>query len=148
MTCSAKPGSRYNEKNVNGGGNMKRESTYLVDWQFALGDAEPDWTETRTVTIPHTWNIEDGTKETWGIGWYRCILPAQNIQGKRIFVSFRSVYHDAVIFFKWHAGRHSLCLRIHSIHCRIDRRMEQHRGQRIGRTGRQPLCLQYIAIPT
>lgn len=81
MTCSAKPDSRYNKKNANGGGNMKRESTYLVDWQFALGDAEPDWTEARTVTIPHTWNIENGTEETWGIGWYRCILPAQNMQG-------------------------------------------------------------------
>lgn len=77
---------------------MIRESTILTNWQFAMGASEPNWDNIRTVTVPHTWNVEEGTEDTWGTGWYRCVLPAQSIENKRIFAYFRAVYHDAVVF--------------------------------------------------
>ncbi len=87
---------------------MRREATILTNWQFAIGASEPNWNNARAVTIPHTWNVEEGTEDTWGTGWYRCVLPAQPNENKRIFAYFRAVYHDAAVFLNGkEVARHS-----------------------------------------
>lgn len=75
-----------------------REKFQLQNWQFSLGTTSPNWYQARSVTIPHTWNIEPKTEELWDNGWYRCNLKQRKLNGCRIFVYFRAVYHDATIY--------------------------------------------------
>ena len=78
---------------------MKRERIYLKKWKFALGDTADCLKEGREVTVPHTWNIEENTEDTWGNGWYEHVFQApQSWQGKRVRVLFHAVYHDAVVY--------------------------------------------------
>ncbi len=78
---------------------MSLETIILEKWKFALGESEQCLEKAREVNIPHTWNIEDGTEEYWGIGWYSYTFDAdKNWKDKRVLVNFGAVYHDAFIY--------------------------------------------------
>ena len=62
----------------------------------------------RTVTVPHTWNIEKGLENYAGKAWYfkTMQLPAE-WKSKAVFIRFEAVYHDAVVYVNGkEAGRH------------------------------------------
>lgn len=78
---------------------MALEKINLEKWKFALGEDMDCLAKGREVEIPHTWNIEDGTEEYWGTGWYSySFIPEESWRGKRVQVLFRSVYHDAYVY--------------------------------------------------
>ncbi len=47
----------------------------LTDWSFAMGETEACLEHARTVTLPHTFSLEDG-RPAQGRGWYRTEIPA------------------------------------------------------------------------
>lgn len=78
---------------------MALEKMDLKKWKFALGEEMDCLEHGREVTIPHTWNVEDGTEEFWGIGWYGFTFsPRKSWRGKRVQVLFDGVYHDAYVY--------------------------------------------------
>lgn len=78
---------------------MALEKINLEKWMFALGEDMDCLAKGREVKIPHTWNIEDGTEDYWGTGWYSYyFIPEESWRGKRVQVLFRSVYHDAYVY--------------------------------------------------
>lgn len=78
---------------------MALEKVNLRIWKFALGEEIACLQEGREVCIPHTWNIEEGTEEYWGTGWYEAsFMGSENWKGKRIRVLFHAVYHDAYVY--------------------------------------------------
>lgn len=80
----------------------------LKVWKFALGDTRACLENGAEVTVPHTWNVENGREEFRGTGWYSCRLevPAE-WSGKSVRVRFSAVYHDAVIYLNGREiGRH------------------------------------------
>ena len=76
-------------------------------WRFHLGDvpaapqpgfADADWT---AVTVPHTWNAQDGQTREYhrGIGWYRLRLKPESLPaGKRFFLRFEAASIIARVF--------------------------------------------------
>lgn len=78
---------------------MKREKKELVEWRFALGEAQDSLEHGRMVTVPHTWNVEEGSYDHQGSGWYAhtLILPAVE-EGQRTWLEFGAVYHDAWVY--------------------------------------------------
>lgn len=72
------------------------------EWQ-AAGLPSPN-----KVTVPHTWNVQDGLEEHRGAGWYEYTLNIpENWHGSRIRIQFEAVYRDAVIWINGHqAGSH------------------------------------------
>ncbi|QHQ59621.1 hypothetical protein Ana3638_01415 [Anaerocolumna sedimenticola] len=87
---------------------MKRETILLERWKFNLGDTAECLKKGREVTVPHTWNIEDNTEDTWGNGWYEHTLKVpESWKDKRVRVLFKAVYHDAAIYLNGkEIGRH------------------------------------------
>lgn len=87
---------------------MAIEKINLEKWKFALGEEITCLEKGREVSIPHTWNIEEGTEEYWGIGWYSCcFVPEESWKEKRVRVLFRAVYHDAYVYLNGkEIGRH------------------------------------------
>lgn len=78
---------------------MALEKVSLCKWKFALGEIKSCLKDGREVTVPHTWNIEEGTEEYWGAGWYSCSFrPEESWRNKRIQVLFHGVYHDAYVY--------------------------------------------------
>jgi beta-galactosidase len=72
------------------------ESMRLESWKFMKADAAVDASvsEWETVTVPHTWNAEDGQGDTYyrGPGWYQTTLqPEQISSADRVFVRFQAV---------------------------------------------------------
>lgn len=80
----------------------------MVDWKFEKGPVDGaaadgfndgSW---QTVTLPHTWNIEDGSDGgTYyqGDGWYRRRFDVPNDwKGKRIFLQFDGANRSAEVF--------------------------------------------------
>lgn len=78
---------------------MKRNDRVLAEWRFALGTDESCLKNAGKVGAIHTWNVEEGSEDTWGIGWYEhtVFAPAEWMD-KRVWVRFGAVYHDAVIY--------------------------------------------------
>ena len=75
---------------------MAREVINLCEWNFSLGDTAECLEHGRKVSVPHTWNIEEGTEDTWGTGWYEYVFMAPGEwQGKRGQGYFKAGYHDA-----------------------------------------------------
>ncbi len=71
----------------------------LEKWKFALGEEIACLEKGREVTVPHTWNIEEGTEEYWGTGWYAAsFVPEESWKEKRVRALFRGVYHDAYVY--------------------------------------------------
>ncbi|WP_310832062.1 glycoside hydrolase family 2 protein [Paenibacillus pedocola] len=60
------------------------------------------------VTVPHTWNVQEGLEEYRGAGWYEYTLYIpENWCGSRIRIHFDAVYRDTVIWINGHqAGSH------------------------------------------
>ncbi len=78
---------------------MALKKINLKKWKFAPGEDITCLEKGREVTIPHTWNIEDGTGEYWGIGWYcHSFVPEEAWKEKRVRALFCAVYHDAHIY--------------------------------------------------
>lgn len=87
---------------------MKIEKRMLSEWKFAVGETKECLENSHIVQIPHTWNIEGGTEEYWGIGWYQTELevPEEWLSGC-VRLYFHSVYHDAKIYVNGElAGEH------------------------------------------
>lgn len=87
---------------------MKREEVVLADWKFALGEKQKCLENAKEASPIHTWNVEEGSEDTWGTGWYehRINFPTE-WRGKRIWVCFHGVYHNAVVFCNGEeVGRH------------------------------------------
>lgn len=80
----------------------------LKKWDFAIGETQDCLGTGREVSIPHTWNVEEGYEEHWGSGWYGCDLEIpKNWNGKRVWVRFEAAYHDAVVYLNgMEMGRH------------------------------------------
>lgn len=78
---------------------MALKEISLDRWIFAPGEESSCLEKGREVAIPHTWNVEDGTEELWGTGWYElCFVPEEDWRDKRVRVCFRGVYHDALVY--------------------------------------------------
>ncbi|NCB91800.1 MAG: hypothetical protein EOM40_04405 [Clostridia bacterium] len=78
---------------------MALERSYLEKWTFALGEEMECLAKGREVVLPHTWNIEAGTEDYAGYGWYAYDLhPEASWEGKIVEVYFHAVYHDAVVY--------------------------------------------------
>ena len=78
---------------------MKEKKINLRKWKFALGEDETCLKSGREVAVPHTWNIEEGSEETWGTGWYEHSFQAPaEWTGKRVRVKFHAAYHNAVVY--------------------------------------------------
>ncbi|WP_157685508.1 glycoside hydrolase family 2 protein [Paenibacillus donghaensis] len=72
------------------------------EWQ-AIGLPSPV-----NVTVPHTWNVQEGLEDYRGAGWYEYTLSIpEEWQGCRIRIHFEAVYRDAVIWVNGHqSGSH------------------------------------------
>lgn len=102
----------------------RSEYDFNSDWKFKFGAGDDygaivDDTSWESVTLPHTWNVEDGTNGGYdykrGKGMYRksAEIPA-SFAGKRIFIEFSgvnvvsSLYIDgALVPFVYEDGRTS-----------------------------------------
>jgi beta-glucuronidase len=79
-----------------------------TDWQFtidkkAIGNAE-NWfakslPRSRSVNLPHTWNIEDENQNHYGSGWYqkKINIPA-NWKNKNVVLEFGAINHTSFIY--------------------------------------------------
>ncbi|HPE58134.1 MAG TPA: glycoside hydrolase family 2 TIM barrel-domain containing protein [Bacteroidales bacterium] len=53
----------------------------------------------RTLTVPHTWNVDTGLEEYMGKGWYeKSVTVPLSWKDKRIRIFFDAVYHDAFVY--------------------------------------------------
>lgn len=84
-------------------------SRLIRDWTFCLGgEAAPEATAWRPVTVPHDWSVElPASPEKasctgylpGGIGWYRTELDIPASQaGKRFYLYFEGVYNRSEVF--------------------------------------------------
>ena len=78
---------------------MERRTQVLKDWIFAFGDREKLQSEGRKVEIPHTWNVEEGTEEAVGCGWYQYdFIPSEDWKDKTVQVQFQAVSFDTEVY--------------------------------------------------
>lgn len=84
-----------------------RQTVYLNgEWQFRTDRDSTGWKSwykgipgSRTVTVPHTWNVEDGTERYYGLGWYeKKINIPSDWKEKEIRLHFEAVYRDVVVY--------------------------------------------------
>jgi beta-glucuronidase len=95
---------------------VRQEDRVLQDgWQFRLdpdGRTDPrqlnDSEGWRSVEVPHTWQIENGSEDYVGVAWYRLkILAPAEWKEKFIRVEFEAVSHTAHVFLNdTKAGEH------------------------------------------
>lgn len=90
-------------------GQIRHKQTINENWKFQKGNPEnaasgsfndADW---ETITLPHTWNIEDIQDEPYGwyrgVGWYRKSISIGNIaDNKRLFLSFEGANQVCEVF--------------------------------------------------
>lgn len=78
------------------------------DWAFSIDKSgvgiSQKWfntalKNTRIVTIPHTWNIEEKNQNHYGWGWYqkKVMIPA-GWKNKKIFLQFGAVNHTCYVY--------------------------------------------------
>ena len=62
----------------------------------------------RTVTVPHTWQIEAANTDYMGVGWYRRAFEAPKAwQDRAVRVEFEAVFHSAAVWLNGvEVGRH------------------------------------------
>ncbi len=55
--------------------------------------------DAKTVTLPHTWNVEEGTNNHYGWGWYqkKMMIPA-SWKNKHVVLQFEAVNHTSYIY--------------------------------------------------
>lgn len=87
----------------------QRDTLFITtDWQFAIdkkgiGQKEKWFEKTlntsRSVTLPHTWNIEEKNQNHYGWGWYqkKLTVPA-NWKNKNVVLQFGAVNHTSYIY--------------------------------------------------
>ena len=87
---------------------MNIEKRMISDWQFAIGESADCLKNSHAVQIPHTWNIEEGTEDYQGTGWYQTELEVpEEWLGGCVRLYFHGVYHDAKIYVNGEmAGKH------------------------------------------
>ncbi len=77
---------------------MPITGSMLTDWSFAMGETEACLEHARTVTLPHTFSLEDG-RPSQGKGWYRTEIPAGYLKkGERAFLYVRGACRDARVY--------------------------------------------------
>lgn len=77
---------------------MALERISLKNWYFNSGNEISCPEQAAKVSIPHTWNVEEGTEDYWGTGWYAyTFIPQDNWRNKRVRILFHAVYHDAYV---------------------------------------------------
>jgi beta-galactosidase len=75
-------------------------------WRFHLGEVpgaeQPGFADAAwdAVTVPHTWNAQDGQTRKYhrGIGWYRLTLKPQVQPGRRLFLRFEAASIIAQVY--------------------------------------------------
>jgi len=68
----------------------------MAEKWFERGRDRSSW---REVEVPHTWQVEPGTQDYYGIAWYaRKIMPDAGWNGKIIRLEFDAVYRDATVW--------------------------------------------------
>lgn len=86
---------------------MRQTVNFCTGWQFVKtdGDYTPnsvDVADWQAVTLPHTWNAEDGQATASyyrGIGWYRKVFDMPELRnGQRAVLKFEAVQHVAEVF--------------------------------------------------
>lgn len=87
---------------------MNRNKKKLEAWKFAIGETQDCLANAKMVTVPHTWNVEDGLYEYAGSGWYAYQLTmSKTVEGSRYWLEFGAVYHDAWVYVNGNlAGKH------------------------------------------
>lgn len=78
---------------------MNRNKKKLESWTFAVGETQDCLADAKMVTVPHTWNVEEGLYEYAGSGWYAYQLTMpMPVEGDRYWLEFGAVYHDAWVY--------------------------------------------------
>ncbi len=78
---------------------MKRKEQLLDNWKFAYGQEKSCLEHGKKVGAIHTWNVDENLEDSWGTGWYEHELDIpEKWKGKRIWIRFGAVYHDAEVF--------------------------------------------------
>ena len=86
---------------------MRQQLSFCDGWQFCKADGDyaanaVDDSAWQAVTLPHTWNAEDGQTTAHydrGIGWYRKSFEAPELKnGQRAVLKFEAVQHIAEVF--------------------------------------------------
>jgi beta-glucuronidase len=73
---------------------LSTESSFDGDWLFRL-DADTDW---RTITVPHTWQVEPAHADHYGVAWYRRAFDVPRAwEGSAVRVEFEAVFHSATV---------------------------------------------------
>lgn len=78
------------------------------DWQFAIdkkGEGQQQGWQSRqlpqskTVKLPHTWNVEEGTNQHYGWGWYqrKLTVPA-DWKSKNVVLQLEAINHTSHIY--------------------------------------------------
>jgi beta-glucuronidase len=66
------------------------------EWQFRLDTQDPN--QWRTVTVPHTWQVEEANTEYRGVAWYRRSFEAPAAwAGAAVRIEFEAVFHTASV---------------------------------------------------
>lgn len=88
-----------------------QEQSLDGEWKFRLDGDSIGWQswynglpdDARTVSVPHTWNIEDGTERYFGTAWYQkeVNIPAE-WNKRQVRLHFEAVCRDATV---WINGR-------------------------------------------
>jgi beta-galactosidase len=99
---------------------QREEISLNGTWNFALDSTKSGlagkWFDrgfpakhTRSVTVPHTWNVEPGSELYAGAGWYeREIAIPQSWERRTVRLRCDAVYHDAMVWVNGEkAGDHS-----------------------------------------
>lgn len=78
------------------------------EWQFTTDKKsvglnqkwfEKPLSDSRTVQLPHTWNIEDENQNHYGWGWYQKKIDAPaNWKNKNVVMQFGAINHTSVIY--------------------------------------------------
>ncbi len=78
------------------------------DWQFKIDKAnegmrgkwfDNNLSNARTVSIPHTWNVESGTEMYYGMAWYqRKINVSKEWKNKNVVLVFGAINHTSFIY--------------------------------------------------
>ena len=77
------------------------------DWKFQLDPNSAGWQSwynglpesARTVSVPHTWNIEDGTERYFNLAWYQKDFNVPfEWKGNQVRLHFEAAYRDVVVY--------------------------------------------------
>jgi beta-glucuronidase len=101
--AAASPASRLSGAPAPSGATC--EMSLNGDWRFRL-DAASTW---RTVSVPHTWQVEQANVEYYGVAWYERDFEAPaSWNGLTVRVEFEAVFHSATVWVNGKpAGEHA-----------------------------------------